>query len=82
LPAEPFFACRSGRIIHDNAKYRFTVAELTSIAAAISWIFRFWLLIAFARFGLAEFTPEKRIAERAEQYRLIQALAGVRPQRE
>ena len=31
---------------------------------------------------LAEFTPETRIAERAEQYRLIQALAGVRPQRE
>jgi len=57
-------------------------------ARAREWIARYVLgsestvLLNLAASELAEYTPETRIAERAEQYRLIQSLAGVRPQRE
>jgi len=57
-------------------------------ARAREWIARYVLgsestvLLNLAASELAEYTPETRIAERAEQYRLIQSLAGVHPQRE
>ncbi len=57
-------------------------------ARAREWIARYVLgsestvLLNLAASELAEYTPETRIAERAEQYRLIQAIAGVQPQSE